>query len=68
LAIPALFDEKEFPYLNRDAPWLPLVRTILGDDCKFIHAGCMLSLPGSESQVSIIARMIHHFQILFIIT
>jgi hypothetical protein len=31
--------EEPFAFLHRDAPWLPLVRRILGPKCKLIHTG-----------------------------
>ena len=39
-----------FSFLHTTAAWIPLVRQILGEDCKCIHVGCMLSQPGSEVQ------------------
>lgn len=47
LTIPALDD---FAQLCDDAPWLPLVRAILGDDIKRLSTSCVLSLPGSDAQ------------------
>ena len=29
------------------APWMPLVHSILGEDCVHLHTGCMFSLPGA---------------------
>jgi len=40
----------EWSFLQQQAPWMPLVREILGDDCVHLHTGCMFSLPGSEHQ------------------
>eukprot|EP01043_Picozoa_sp_COSAG02_P042018 COSAG02_NODE_3535_length_6595_cov_5.502771_3_plen_733_part_00 len=38
------------PCFGAEAPWLPLVKEILGPDAKRIHLGVMLSLPGSAVQ------------------
>lgn len=40
----------DFSFLNDKAPWLPLVKRLLGDKVTLIRIGCMLSLPGSEAQ------------------
>ena len=40
----------KFRCFSADAPWLPLVRAILGPDAALIHTGCILSLPGSVAQ------------------
>eukprot|EP01052_Picozoa_sp_SAG31_P002023 SAG31_NODE_68_length_28153_cov_23.647717_5_plen_135_part_00 len=38
-------------YLSDErAPWMRLVRSILGPTATRIHCGCMLSLPGSKTQ------------------
>eukprot|EP00656_Telonema_subtile_P024194 TRINITY_DN2614_c0_g1_i2.p1 TRINITY_DN2614_c0_g1~~TRINITY_DN2614_c0_g1_i2.p1 ORF type:complete len:723 (-),score=164.00 TRINITY_DN2614_c0_g1_i2:131-2299(-) len=37
-------------FLGEKAPWMPLVRELLGHDCVHLHTGCMLSMPGSETQ------------------
>ena len=44
------FKGEAFDYLRESAPWLPLVRAILGEGCVLGHSGVMLSLPGSETQ------------------
>mmetsp|Transcript_43924 Transcript_43924/g.70614 ORF Transcript_43924/g.70614 Transcript_43924/m.70614 type:complete len:391 (-) Transcript_43924:60-1232(-) len=44
------FMKKEFSYMNTKAPWLPLVKAILGSKIKVVHTGVMISLPGSETQ------------------
>lgn len=49
MALPE-FDLPEFSFLRDNAPWLPLVRGLLGADCVLAHCGVMLSLPGSETQ------------------
>jgi hypothetical protein len=36
------------------APWQPLVRRLLGADCKLLHSGVLLSLPGSFDQVCLV--------------
>jgi hypothetical protein len=36
--------QDEFKFLRGGAPWLPLVKAILGDDCVMSHTGVMLSL------------------------
>jgi hypothetical protein len=47
------FDTDEFSFLTdmKKAPWMPIVKTILGDDIVLIHKGCFLSLPDAETQV-----------------
>lgn len=47
------FDTDEFSFLTdmEKAPWMPIVKTILGDDIVLIHKGCFLSLPEAETQV-----------------
>jgi len=47
MRVPAL---DAMPCFDAEAPWLPLVRRILGPDAVRIHLGCMLSLPGSVAQ------------------
>ena len=32
------------------APWMPIIRESLGDDCVCIACGCMLSFPQSDPQ------------------
>ncbi len=49
LRIPEFMTAK-FPFLNKKAKWIPLVNAILGDDCRVVHSGVMLSLPGSANQ------------------
>lgn len=46
------FDTKTFWYLNdiKRAPWMPLVREILGKEVVLIHKGMFLSMPGAEKQ------------------
>eukprot|EP00050_Salpingoeca_kvevrii_P000042 m.140621 g.140621 ORF g.140621 m.140621 type:complete len:519 (+) comp10015_c0_seq6:3-1559(+) len=44
------FDTPAFRYLRGDAPWLPLVKAILGENAVLGNAGVMLSLAGSETQ------------------
>lgn len=44
------FKEDRFSFLHKDASWLPLVQELLGKDCKLVHTGVMLSLPGSLNQ------------------
>lgn len=52
MELPA-FDTGEFDFLNdlKKAPWMPIVKTILGDDIVLIHKGCFLSMPDAETQV-----------------
>jgi len=50
LMIQDFITDPAFSFLQSDAPWMPLVREILGDDCVHLHTGCMFSLPGSEQQ------------------
>jgi hypothetical protein len=47
-----VFDESQFAFLNdiQKAPWMPIVRGILGKDVVLIHKGMFLSMPGSEKQ------------------
>eukprot|EP00934_Nitzschia_sp_Nitz4_P008772 Nitzschia sp. Nitz4//scaffold16_size188269//253//3033//NITZ4_001759-RA/size188269-processed-gene-0.0-mRNA-1//1//CDS//3329538419//8762//frame0 len=51
MELPA-FDTKDFDFLTDPAksPWMPIVKTILGDDAVLIHKGSFLSLPGAASQ------------------
>eukprot|EP00041_Stephanoeca_diplocostata_P000669 m.16014 g.16014 ORF g.16014 m.16014 type:complete len:785 (-) comp10880_c0_seq1:1812-4166(-) len=44
------FDQPGFRFLREGAPWLPLVRAILGADCVLCNTGVMLSMPGSATQ------------------
>jgi len=44
------FDRPSFNFLRGDAPWLPLVKGILGEDARLCNTGVMLSLPGSAVQ------------------
>ncbi len=47
-----IFDTSAFDFLNdlQKAPWMPVVREILGEDVVLIHKGVFLSLPGAEPQ------------------
>lgn len=47
------FDTEAFSFLTdpAKAPWMQVVRTILGEDASLVHKGCFLSCPGSETQV-----------------
>ena len=51
MELPA-FDTKEYDFLNdiNKAPWMPIVRKVLGDDVVLIHKGCFLSLPDAANQ------------------
>jgi Phytanoyl-CoA dioxygenase (PhyH) len=51
MELPA-FDTEHFDFLNDDkkAPWMPIVKQVLGDDVVLIHKGCFLSLPDSTNQ------------------
>ena len=44
------FEAESFSFLRSRAPWLPLVRAILGPDCTLCNTGVMLSMPGSATQ------------------
>jgi len=48
-----VFDDPKFSFLTdlERASWMPVVRTILGEDVALVHKGVFLSLPGSEMQV-----------------
>ena len=50
MVVPGLHDGPDFKFLHSDAPWLPLVQSILGKDAALIHTGCILSMPGSDTQ------------------
>ena len=52
MTLPA-FDTPEFDFLTdfKKTPWMPIVKTILGDDIVLIHKGCFLSMPDAEVQV-----------------
>jgi hypothetical protein len=47
-----VFETPEFAFLNstKSAPWMPIVREILGKDAVLIHKGMFLSMPGSSKQ------------------
>jgi ectoine hydroxylase-related dioxygenase (phytanoyl-CoA dioxygenase family) len=47
------FDTPTFSFLSnlKKAPWMPIVREILGKDVVLIHKGMFLALPGAERQV-----------------
>jgi hypothetical protein len=50
MELPAL-DTPAFRFLTvGKAPWMPVVREILGKDVALIHKGMFLSLPGAEPQ------------------
>lgn len=36
--------------IDPNASWMPIVKQVLGDDCKLIHAGVMLSMADSRNQ------------------
>eukprot|EP00051_Salpingoeca_urceolata_P004766 m.67550 g.67550 ORF g.67550 m.67550 type:complete len:493 (-) comp13835_c0_seq2:627-2105(-) len=44
------FETPAFKFLRQDAPWLPLIGSILGPDFCLANAGVMLSMPGSVTQ------------------
>lgn len=46
------FDSEVFSFLTdlERAPWMPIVKTILGEDAVLIHKGSFMSLPGAEAQ------------------
>merc|ERR1711862_232953 len=48
-----VFDTPSFNFLTdlTKAPWMPVVREILGKDVVLIHKGMFLSLAGAERQV-----------------
>jgi hypothetical protein len=48
-----IFDTDAFSFLNdlQGAPWMPIVRQVLGSDVVLIHKGVFLSMPGAEAQV-----------------
>jgi len=51
MELPA-FDEPKFSFLtSKTAPWMPVIKKILGDEAYLIHKGCFLSFPGSQVQV-----------------
>jgi len=39
-----------FAQLRRGAPWVPLMRRLLGPACRLLHSGCVVALPGAETQ------------------
>jgi len=51
MELPA-FDSKAFAFLTdlKKAPWMPIVREILGPTVSLIHKGIFLSLPDAETQ------------------
>jgi len=52
MELPAFDDTNTFGFLTdpTKAPWMPVVKAILGDDAILIHKGCFLSMPGSAPQ------------------
>ncbi|CAJ1953120.1 unnamed protein product [Cylindrotheca closterium] len=52
MELPA-FDTEAFSFLIdlQKAPWMPIVKCILGEEVSLIHKGCFLSLPDAETQV-----------------
>jgi hypothetical protein len=52
MELPAFENPKAFGFLNdtKKAPWMPVVKAILGDDAILIHKGCFLSMPGAAPQ------------------
>ncbi len=46
------FDNPEFSFLTdlKKAPWMPVVKEILGKDVCLIHKGIFLAMPGAEKQ------------------
>lgn len=50
---PPAFELPEFSFLNdlKKAPWMPVVRKILGENVVLAHKGAFLSIPGSDTQV-----------------
>lgn len=46
------FDTREFNFLTdlKKAPWMPVVKEILGKDVCLIHKGIFLAMPGAEKQ------------------
>lgn len=51
MELPA-FETESFDFLTSltRAPWMPVVREILGEDVVLIHKGCFLSMPGAAPQ------------------
>jgi ectoine hydroxylase-related dioxygenase (phytanoyl-CoA dioxygenase family) len=47
-----VFDNPAFQFLAdvKKAPWMPIVREILGKDVALIHKGMFMSLPGADPQ------------------
>lgn len=41
---PPFMDSDKYSYLTENAPWMPLVTSILGD-VQIVHKGCFLALP-----------------------
>jgi hypothetical protein len=52
MEIPA-FETPEYDFLNtfEKTSWMPIVRSILGEDVVLIHKGAFMSLPGAGAQV-----------------
>jgi hypothetical protein len=52
MELPA-FEAPTFSFLSdlQKAPWMPIVREILGKDVVLIHKGMFLALPGADRQV-----------------
>ena len=52
MEIPA-FETPEYDFLNtfEKTSWMPIVRSLLGEDVVLIHKGAFMSLPGAGAQV-----------------
>ena len=50
---PPAFESPDFDFLTdlEKAPWMPVVRKILGEEVVLVHKGAFLSIPGSATQV-----------------
>lgn len=48
-----VFEEEEFSFLTdlQKAPWMPVVRQMLGEEVGLIHKGVFLSNPGADAQL-----------------
>jgi len=49
MVVPA-FQTEQFSWFNKDAPWMPEVKAILGDDAERVYSACILSMPESAAQ------------------
>lgn len=50
ILVPESNDLFKYPFLYQDAKWMPFINSILGNNCKRVEIGAILSFPNSETQ------------------